>query len=297
MRPVRSLQCLVVLTSLLSGAVWSPAASTTETFSPEDLREFSQQAKLPTGQVVHATVLGLQKHAAAIQNVFDVALRDLSAVAAQFDAGNPKSDLARINAGAGKSPVTVAPTTMELLKMAQKARRMTDGAFDITSGGTALDITINKHQRTVAFLKPEMEINVAPVLDGFFADRLMAMLWKANIDNAMVEVGKASRSVGSNIVGSWQKTVTDVAGRYAGQGMTITFSNAATSTVARKGTGPAKGVQSATVITDDAALADALASALSTMELEDGLRMANRLPHVHALVRDRGGRLHKSKGF
>jgi thiamine biosynthesis lipoprotein ApbE len=261
------------------------------------LRSFNKSVTLASGQVATVTVLNASQHKQSVNHVFNVAFQDLQEVAKLYATNNPRGDLVRMNTQAARQPVLVQPTTLEFLRLAKKVERMTKGSVSIVEGGTMKDIQIDKRKSTVQFLKSGMQLRMHQVMDGFLADRLMASVWNANIDNAMVEVGRASRSVGHGAVGPWRRTVSEVDGRYAKQGMAISFSDASTATVAGGRGKKASNVRSATVIAPDAAVADAVANAISQMSATEGLKMANRLPSVHALVRDGTGKLHRSKGL
>lgn len=60
---------------------------------------------------------------------------------------------------------------------------------------------------------------------------------------------------------------------------------------------PARGVQSVTVISQDAALADALSTALFVMGVEDGITLIESLSSVEALFIDENNVIHQSSGF
>jgi thiamine biosynthesis lipoprotein len=60
---------------------------------------------------------------------------------------------------------------------------------------------------------------------------------------------------------------------------------------------PSRGVRSATVVTADATLADALSTALAIMPVRQGLKLVESLPGVEALIVDDRGRVHMSGGF
>ena len=59
---------------------------------------------------------------------------------------------------------------------------------------------------------------------------------------------------------------------------------------------PARGVRSATVITSDATLADALSTALMVLGVARGLLLVESLPNVEAVLVDDQGRVHASPG-
>lgn len=299
---------VVVLCSVIFLSSPQLASAKPDHFEPTQIRNFTRSVMLPTGQQASINILGMQQHTTDIEQVFRAALSDLAAIANLFVLTDTTSDIAKLNAEAGQHAVAVHPATIELLQMAKKVEKVTNGNFDVVVGdGNLQQVAINKGKRSVQFTQPNVKLDIAPVLDGFLADRLMAAIYNSNIDNAMVEVGNASRSIGADVVGPWRKTITDVAGRYAGQGMAITFSNASTATVMPRGRGQSSAaagvksiggnIQSATVIAKDAAVAEALANAIYDLGPEAGMNLANRVPGVRAVVRDGSGRLHRTKGL
>ena len=60
---------------------------------------------------------------------------------------------------------------------------------------------------------------------------------------------------------------------------------------------PAQGVISCTVFAPKAELADALATALFVLGIENGLYFVNQLPEIDAILIDDGGKLHASKNI
>lgn len=60
---------------------------------------------------------------------------------------------------------------------------------------------------------------------------------------------------------------------------------------------PARGLRCATVLADDATLADALSTALLVMGLDAGLDLVERLPGIEALVVDDSARVYSTSGF
>jgi len=59
----------------------------------------------------------------------DAAYAAISAVEARMHPTRPGSDLARINAAPLDTPIQVQPDTWQLLKLAQRLHRLTDGIF------------------------------------------------------------------------------------------------------------------------------------------------------------------------
>ncbi|MFG0251568.1 MAG: FAD:protein FMN transferase, partial [Phycisphaerales bacterium JB038] len=60
---------------------------------------------------------------------------------------------------------------------------------------------------------------------------------------------------------------------------------------------PARGLRSATVVSADATLADALSTAVMVLGLESGLQLVEGMPGVEAALVDDKGRLHVSRGL
>lgn len=305
-----------ILTTLLSSALLLPLAVHAEgatggktAYTDDQVRNFTRTETLPGGMKVNATVLALHKHQKDIDRVFATAFSELRQLSENFATNNPNSEISRLNSQAVNGPVKVSEATIKLLQVAKKAQHATNNAYEIVKVGSNSpdDIKINAGAQTVQFLKPGMQIDVASVVDGFLADRLMQVLWDANIDNAMVEVGNVTRSIGNDLVGPWRKVVADMTGQYAGRGVAISFSNASTATVsvganepktgARKDGVAATKCRSATVIAKDATTAQAVANAIYNLGPEQGLELANRIPQVRALIRDNAGNLVKSPGL
>lgn len=303
-----SLFVCVATAGLLAAHAEGKAGDIKDSFAPDQVRAFTRAITLPGGLSAKFTVLAMQKHATNVEKVLSFATSEATDIATKINPSDPNNEINRINNSASTQPVTVSEDTVKLLQAAQKAHKATGGAFDIVpnGNGTARDIKIS--QNSVAFLRPNMTIDVKNMRDGYVADRVMQTIWDANIDNAMVEVGQASRSIGNDLVGPWQTTVTDMVGRYAGRGTSISFSNASAATVAMGSTSPAMNgrpatakkpatMRSATVIAKDAVTAEAMANAVYKMGVTEGMQMANRMGNVHVLVRDNDGNLQKSNGL
>src|SRR5712664_2088958 len=73
----------------------------------------------------------------------------ISAVEARMHPTRPGSDLARINAAPPGTPIEVQPDTWQLLKLAQRLHRLTDGIFDPclpTHAGRLQDLEISSKE-------------------------------------------------------------------------------------------------------------------------------------------------------
>jgi thiamine biosynthesis lipoprotein len=100
------------------------------------------------------------------------------------------SDVSRINRlSAGQSTV-VAAETFDCLHAAQRARRMTSGAFDVSYGseraGRAEAFRLERDRRTVEILDRGVRIDLGGIGKGFALDRMAGLLHEWDISAAML---------------------------------------------------------------------------------------------------------------
>ena len=117
----------------------------------------------------------------------------------------PTSDLSRVNAAAGRAPVTVSPETMDLLKRSVTMAELTGGGFNIALGpaieawnvgnepripsGDELDrlrpltnlsaLQLDDHEGTVYLAQEGMRVDVGGIGKGFAADRAVDVMRQA----------------------------------------------------------------------------------------------------------------------
>ncbi|MBI4367607.1 MAG: FAD:protein FMN transferase [Deltaproteobacteria bacterium] len=300
---------------LLIGLLLQPHRSLAEgpaggrdVFNPDQVRNFAHSETLPGAITAQANVITYHKFAGETAAVFQWAFGEMRRVALAFDPANPAGDLTRVNAEAGAKPVAVGKEMIQLLGLAKQARGWTGGAFDVveTAGASAADIRIDKAARTVRFAKPGMRIRMDHLVEGYLTDLLLLHLWNANLDNILVQVGGAARSVGHDLTGPWRLTIADFTGSYAARGITLSFSNLSAATVGagkrappidfRTKSGYASAARGATVLAADAATSLAIAHAVYLLGPEAGLKLAAKLK-ARAVIIPKDGPLLKSPGL
>lgn len=132
------------------------------------------------------------------------------------------SELARLNAAAGRGPVAVSPELAEALKKAQEISLRTGGAFDVTIGPLAqlwgfiwkehrLPTTeelarvlpLTGHTNLVLFADGRVELRKAGMMldfggigKGMAVDRAIEVLERAGVSGAMVKAGGDLRVTG-----------------------------------------------------------------------------------------------------
>jgi thiamine biosynthesis lipoprotein len=130
-----------------------------------------------------------------------------------------------VNAQAGIAPVVVSDELLEVLAMAERASRWSEGAFDVTfyalKGLWKFDedleekipdeaelkrrlplidyrkVVVDKARKTVFLQKRGMAINLGGIAKGYAVDRAVAVLRKAGFVNAIVQAGGDLMCAGS----------------------------------------------------------------------------------------------------
>ena len=228
------------------------------------------------------------------------ALDQVDALESVLSVFRETSELQRVNRQASSAPVEVSAGLMALLVLCRDLHAATGGAFDPTStplsrawgflarqgrrpspeeikaslAGVGMEhVTLDEEGRTVSFTSPGVELNLGSVGKGWSLDQIAKSLRDRGLRRALVNAG------GSSFLG-WGRDEWLVSLRPGGAPLaSLRLHRAALGTssageqhfevegrrfghVIDPRTGwPAAGVRSATVVSDDAARADALATA------------------------------------
>lgn len=166
---------------------------------------------------------------------------------------------------------------------------------------------VRLEEGTVRFRRPDVQLGIAGVAKGWIIDALADRLREAGYEDFVVNLGGDLRAEGKDLDGrAWRIDVRDPfdSSRVV---TTLEVTDAAVATSGNRyrhrtidgrryghlldpRTGrPAELAGSVTVITPDAAMADALATALYVLGLEEGLAFARSQPRVEALFVTREG--------
>ena len=228
------------------------------------------------------------------------ALDEVDALEAVLTVFSESSELARVNRHAASGPVAVSAGLMDLLALCRDLHRSTGGAFDPTSTPLSREwgflgrqgrwpspeeieasrarvgmerVALSESERTVGFTSPGVELNLGSIGKGWALDRIARILRARGLRRALVNAG------GSSFLGwgadHWNVSLSPVREPLAGLHLrrgALGTSGAGEQFFEVDGrrfghvidprTGwPAAGVRSATVITVDAAISDALATA------------------------------------
>jgi FAD:protein FMN transferase len=177
------------------------------------------------------------------------------------------------------------------------------------------NVTLDKHSRTVAFNRPGVSLDFGGIGKGCAVDRAIEALQKHGVSNALVRAGGDLRVIGAPPgEDAWSVQIEDP--QKTGQRTTIQLRDAAVSTsgnyenffivdgkryahVLNPRTGmPVEGIASCSVIAKTSMEADAYATALMVLGVDDAeKRFAGRLPVRFVTVDDSGRQKVRSYDF
>jgi FAD:protein FMN transferase len=171
---------------------------------------------------------------------FDVAFQEIQRLEALMTTWKPDSEVSRVNAQAGVAPVKVSPETLEVIEMAQRASKLSGGAFDITfyamRGLWKFDedlepkipplaelkkrmalidhrqVVVDGAQKTVFLKKRGMAINLGGIAKGYAVDRATAILKRAGFPDTIVQAGGDLMCAGSKDGKPWTAGIRDPRG-------------------------------------------------------------------------------------
>jgi thiamine biosynthesis lipoprotein len=173
---------------------------------------------------------------AATQAAIDAAYDEIARLERLMSLGRAEGQLARINAEAGKAPVTVTPEVLEVIERAIGASRVTGGAFDITTQSVSSlwgfdgehprvpskreikealrhvgyrHVRINEAARTVFLDEPGVRVGLGGIAKGYAMDRAVAKLREHGVRSALVSAGGDMALLGMDGDHPWRVEIKD----------------------------------------------------------------------------------------
>jgi thiamine biosynthesis lipoprotein len=147
------------------------------------------------------------------------------------------SEISRLNAAAGRSPVTIKPEVLELLQVAQQVSGWTGGKFDVTFGALSglwkfdhdqdnrippprdvaarlplvdyAALEIDTRGGTAFLRRPGMRVHMGGIGKGFAVDRAAAMLRSHGITDFLVQAGGDLYAAGRRGDRPWRAAIRD----------------------------------------------------------------------------------------
>ena len=175
-------------------------------------------------------------------------------------------------------------------------------------------VEVDADASTVRLPVPGMALGLGGVAKGHALDRSAAALREQGLTDFAISAGGQIYAAGQKSDRPWRVAIRDPRGVTDGWFGMVEAGDASVSTsgdyerffevdgeryhhILDPATGqPARGLRSATVVAADAALADALSTALVVMGPDRGMPLVEALDDVEAVLVDDGGRVHRSTG-
>lgn len=159
------------------------------------------------------------EESAGLRAAGEEALREIERLEARLSLFRPESEIADLNARAGREPVRVTPDLFALLELARQLSDETQGAFDITvaplvrcwgfMGGTgrvpepeeleAIRSRVGMHlveldsaHRTVRFAREGVMLDLGAIGKGYAVDRAVEVLREAGVTSALLHGGTST---------------------------------------------------------------------------------------------------------
>lgn len=268
-----------------------------------------------------------------IKNAFDAAFAEIERIDSVFTDYNDSSAVGLINI-AKPGDIVTSHEVARLIKQSLELSMATGGAFDITVGGLmklwgfkdeamhipAIDSlkevksnagweNLSLVNDTVIRKKRELKIDLGGIAKGYAVDKAWEVLEGMGIQSFLINAGGEIRCKGEG----WTAGVQDPSDPglvklvIAPKDKAIATSGDYQNYFEVDGTRychifdpvsgfPAKKVASVTVLANDVATADALATALFVAGLEKGGEVMKKFPGCEYIVIDKAGKLHFSAG-
>ena len=208
------------------------------------------------------------------------------------------SELAHVNATAAAQPVVVSGPLFAVVVAAERIDGATGGRFTavVTGREPGHAVVANAADRSIRFTRPEVRLSLNGVAKGFAAELAAGSLARRGLSGT-VDIGGVQYMTGLPAgKRAWSIGVADPVRRDTLVGaLDVTAGAVATaSRAARPGvTEPAMGTLSATVVSNDGTLADALSRAATLLPPAEALALLARFPDTWGLVvgREADGRV------
>ncbi|MDQ3258182.1 MAG: FAD:protein FMN transferase [Acidobacteriota bacterium] len=110
---------------------------------------------------------------------------------------NPRSEIARVNRGAGHAPVRVDREVFALLERCEQARRLTEGYFDVTASpdrdaSEQGALQLDAETCTVRFTHPDVTIDLGGIGKGYALDCGREIMLRFGVNRGLLHGGTSS---------------------------------------------------------------------------------------------------------
>jgi len=238
----------------------------------------------------------------------EIAIAEAGRLNALLNRFDPSSEVSAINLAAGLHPVKVSRETFDVIAISLIISELSDGAFDVTMGenGNWRDIALNGKEQKIFLARKGMKIDLGGIGKGYAIEKIKRLLRADRGNKTLVDMRSSIGAIGR----SWKIGIVDprLAGRGASRGLGVAVLDDGETLSTSGGyeqpghiidprTGQtAEQCLGVTVIAQDAAIADALSTAIFVLGPEKGMELANKLA-AQAVIVDKKGKIYDNFGF
>ena len=182
---------------------------------PRQSAALVERARVSMGSAVHLSAWTDDEPRAA--RAFEKAFDEFDRLDRLLSVWKEGSDVLRVNADAGRTPVKVSPETLEVLKVARQVSDWTSGKFDVTFGALSglwkfdqdqdnqipraedirrqlplvdyQGIDVNPEDATVFLRRPGMRLHFGGIGKGYAVDRAAAILRASGVTDFLIQAG------------------------------------------------------------------------------------------------------------
>lgn len=160
------------------------------------------------------------------------------------------------------------------------------------------------------YLGGKVKLDFGAIAKGYAVDKAIVILENSGITSALVNAGGEIKTLGNNWIAGVQhpREMDEIIGKIKLDGISVATSGDYENYFEKDGvryhhiidpkTGyPSKGLKSVTVIHEENAFADGLATAVFVMGKERGLELMEKLQDTEAMIIDEQGKIYYSSGF
>lgn len=251
---------------------------------------------------VFGTMLTIELWASSEQQAmqaFALAFGEVDRIERSFTQGEDRQDLRRLNRLGAHREVIVNDELFALLRIAQSLTIKTLGAFDIARGPREernFGLVALAMGNKVKFYHPAIQLDLTPMIKGFSLDCAAEKLKLQGILHARLALENDLVFVGDRRDRPWRFDINAPSAPEK-----PLFELPVFSTAIATSNGPSSKKQalnnSATVITEYAVQADAMAEALRKMPINDALHLVDVTANTEAVLIDEQSQVHVSSGL
>ena len=286
------------------------------------------RTRLLMGPVVEIAATGPRNN--VLEEAVSAAFDEMARIDRLMGPQGEDSDISRLSAAT--SALEVSAETAEVIALGLDVSQASEGAFHLAMGrlknlwGIDMDAPRVPAPEKIAQARPprnalrlegrqviksrgDLKVDLGGIAKGYAVDRAAEILARAGVTSATINAGGDMRLVGARPERPWRIGVQHP--RRPGEVyaiLTLPASAVVTSGDYERffeeggrryhhlldpATGyPAQGIQAVTVVAEEAALADALSTAVFILGVEKGLALLHRWPKVEGLIIDGEGAAH-----